>query len=696
MTVNPQPTLPPAPNLHIDRPIEGAADDTLERANSAEKFARNVLSLDSSHGLVVGVLGPWGSGKTSYINLARNTFRAGDAQVVDFNPWMFSGIDRLVDAFFGEISAELKLLPQLSEAGKQLEEYGELLSGLGWVPIVGAWTERARIAMRLIGGGLKKSKGGTTARRHQVERALSKLTKPLIVILDDIDRLTTQDIRQVFQLVRLTASFPNVVYVLAFDRLRVEHALTEDGVPGRAYLEKILQLAIDLPVVSGEVLQSKIFEALDVALTPIDNVGKLDQDVWPNLFFNIIRPLLGSMRDVSRYALAVRSTAAALEGQIALADVLALEAVRIFMPDFFALLPTSIDAVTSVRDGVSDGKSNQHHKGLVDGLCRSAGDRGDVARAVLKELFPASRRYIDNYHYGYDSKAQWLRNRRVAHESLLRLYLERVPSLALRAHLAAEHAFEILADRNALDQFLRSVPHNLIEDVISGLEVFEDEYRPEHVVPGVITLLNFMPDIPERPRGMFDFGSGLKVTRVTYRLLRSLKEPVDIERAVRLILPELKHPSLQWEVISDVGHREGAGHHLIGEHTAAALESEWRERVRNAAAGQLEADPDLLSVFLFAQQNVAEGEVILTVPDDASITRKLLRNARSDTLSQYADSYAVRREPRLAWEALVRVFGGEAVLAERIDRLLSSAEAVDPALEELMRKYRNGWRPRDT
>ncbi|MBM7331832.1 hypothetical protein JS562_54830 [Agrobacterium sp. S2] len=42
---------------------------------------------------------------------------------------------------------------------------------------------------------------------------------------DDIDRLTTGEIRDIFKLVRLTASFPNVVYILAFDRARVEQAL---------------------------------------------------------------------------------------------------------------------------------------------------------------------------------------------------------------------------------------------------------------------------------------------------------------------------------------------------------------------------------------------------------------------------------------------------------------------------------------
>jgi hypothetical protein len=687
--------LPTAKPLNTDRPIERADEDKLERVNSAQLFARGVLALDSSYGLVVGVLGPWGAGKTSYINLARETFRISGAHVIDFNPWMFSGIDRLIDAFFAEVSSELKMLPQLNAAGQQLEEYGELLSGLGWVPIVGPWAERVRLAFRLVGGGLKKSKGGTTARRKQVERALAKLNQPVVIILDDIDRLTTQEIRQVFQLVRLTASFPNVIYVLAFDRQRVEQALTEDGVAGRAYLEKILQLAMDLPIVSREVLQSQILETLNIALANVENVNEIDQDVWPTLFFEIVRPLLGSMRDVSRYGLAVRSTVGALQGQVALADILALEAVRIFMPDFFASISTTIDALTSVRDSSGDRRADERNKSLIEALIQTAGDRREIGRSVVKELFPASRRYIDNYYFSYESKAEWLREHRVAHESMLRLYLERVPSPPLKAHLAAEQAFNVLSDRLALDRLLRSVDSDLIEDVVGGLEVFEDKFQPEHVVSGVVSLLNFMPDMPHRPRGMLDFGTTMKVTRVTYRLLRSLKDPSRIEGAVRRILPELNHLSLKWEVISDVGYRENAGHRMVTEEAATAFETEWRAEVRRASIEELETDPDLLRVFLEAQRSPPEEEASVSVPNSHGITLQLLRNARSDMLSQSMGSYTVHREPRLDWNALVSVFGSESVLTDRIDSLLANGTIKDGALEDLVRKYLAGWRPND-
>ena len=51
-----------------------------------------------------------------------------------------------------------------------------------------------------------------------VSRQLQEMKRKTVVIIDDIDRLTEQEIRQIFQLVKLSARFPYVIYVLAFNR----------------------------------------------------------------------------------------------------------------------------------------------------------------------------------------------------------------------------------------------------------------------------------------------------------------------------------------------------------------------------------------------------------------------------------------------------------------------------------------------
>lgn len=70
-----------------DNPIKDSSEDSLGRASTAKNFCSNILRLDASEGLVIGVIGPWGSGKTSFVNLARNQLYLECVYVIDFNPW---------------------------------------------------------------------------------------------------------------------------------------------------------------------------------------------------------------------------------------------------------------------------------------------------------------------------------------------------------------------------------------------------------------------------------------------------------------------------------------------------------------------------------------------------------------------------------------------------------------------------------
>ncbi len=426
-------------SVKADKPIRNPEDDVLGRTKVARSFAEQVVSLDASEGIVVGVLGPWGSGKTSFVNLVRVHLEDLGVAVLDFNPWMFSGAEQLVDSFFIEVSVQLKLRPTLSEVGKALENYGEIFSGMGSLPLVGPWIERGRMATKTLARILQRRKEGISGSRAKVEKALAALDKPIVVILDDIDRLTTSEIRDIFKLVRLTANFPNVIYIVAFDRLRVENALTEQGLPGRDYLEKILQVSVDLPAIPAYILNRQIFEAIDEALSGIDNSGPFDENLWPDIFMEIIRPLLKNMRDVRRYAAAIHGTVRDLNGQVALADVLALEAIRIFLPDVFHQMHESIDGLTTTS-GLSYGAREEppHLKEQIDRLITAAGSDVEVVRAMIRCLFPAAERHVGGSHYGHEWKNSWLRERRVAHEDILRLYLERIVGVGLRAFTDAE------------------------------------------------------------------------------------------------------------------------------------------------------------------------------------------------------------------------------------------------------------------
>jgi predicted KAP-like P-loop ATPase len=193
---------------HGDSPISNPAEDLLGRVVVARDLAIQIRNLDASDGFVLAVHGPWGSGKTSLVNLVKHALEPdAQAAIVDFNPWMFSGAEQLVEAFFTELSAQLKLKEgRLGSIAGEVEAYGELLSPLSILPFVGSWIDRVRGA----GGAIKKfqerRRESITARRARLASKLRELERPILVIIDDIDRLHTDEVRDIFKLVRLTAS----------------------------------------------------------------------------------------------------------------------------------------------------------------------------------------------------------------------------------------------------------------------------------------------------------------------------------------------------------------------------------------------------------------------------------------------------------------------------------------------------------
>jgi hypothetical protein len=283
----------------------------------------------------------------------------------------------------------------------------------------------------------------------------------------------------------------------------------------------------------------------------------------------------------------------------------------------------------------------------------------------------------------------------VAHEDILRLYLERVVGEGLQAFTDAEHAWARMAERAALDSYLRSLDAERLQDVIASLEVYEEQFAPEHVEPGSVVLLNLWPELPERQRGMFDVDARIAVGRVIYRLLRSLKEPNAIEAAVREILPQVTTLSAKAQLITMVGYREGAGDRLVSESAARRFERDWRGQVRSATVETLAEEGGLLRILLLAKQVADPGEPPLDIAGSPRVTLALLQSARSEVRSQAMGSRAVRRSPRLAWETLIELYGHEDTLRERIQRLIATQPAGVGELLDLANKYLGGWRPSD-
>jgi predicted KAP-like P-loop ATPase len=271
------------------RPIKNTKQDWLGRQPFAEMLGKAILGWKERDSLVIALFGPWGSGKTSIKNLCVDYLRS-DIEILEFNPWYFPNEDLLFREFFRELG--IKANPFQTEAEKaafasDIELYATLLEmAIPFIPVVAALSHPAIAAQAAtlavgavastatLSAGLAAMKYEKSLAEKQIQaggaqltvqelkdklcRQLSQLEKPVLVVMDDIDRLQPTAIRLIFQLVKASADFPNLVYMLCFERQIITKSLTTEAFNGQDYLEKIIQVGFDIPFVSPELLHEKL------------------------------------------------------------------------------------------------------------------------------------------------------------------------------------------------------------------------------------------------------------------------------------------------------------------------------------------------------------------------------------------------------------------------------------------------------
>jgi predicted KAP-like P-loop ATPase len=177
--------------------------------------------------------------------------------------------------------------------------------------------------------------------KEEINRNFRQRKNKLIIVIDDIDRLTKDEISQLFQLIKINADFPNVIYLLAFDREIVENNLTvQDGFSGRDYLEKIVQVSFNVPYVSPTTIYNLLFKELDAILNNLPNHDHMfDKDHWQDIYHFSVKYLFKNLRDVKRFVNSLKFNISMLYDnkiiEVNPIDFLAIEAIRIFIPDLY-------------------------------------------------------------------------------------------------------------------------------------------------------------------------------------------------------------------------------------------------------------------------------------------------------------------------------------------------------------------------
>lgn len=345
-------------NFFTDSP---AQSDALGRSQFATALAGALLTVNSIDGFVVGIEGGWGTGKSSVIGFTKSSLSqitSGDSKpiVIDFNPWLVSNTGALVEALVAQIAsainADLGGTEKGLETGQKLLGYVGMLKhlkylkyvpGVSWLGSAAEDISAASDSISEASEGMKNALNDAknllpaldlSKRKADVADALRDLNRPIVVILDDIDRLPEDEIRVVVQAIKAVADFPRTTYLLAYDRDVVAKALGKgDLVSGLSYLEKIVQVSYPIPPLFKYQLRNFLKSKLEELLVKLNIGFRPFEEEFFERSINVLTNLLRHPRDVVRFLNRVVLSLPATHSEVNSVDVLVFEAVSQRFPE---------------------------------------------------------------------------------------------------------------------------------------------------------------------------------------------------------------------------------------------------------------------------------------------------------------------------------------------------------------------------
>lgn len=440
-------------SIRHDAPIHLLKDDQLERSGFARRVAASLFAdARTKESSVIALCGNWGEGKTSAKNLvkaaAEEQAKAASRSApnwVEFSPWQVNGLPSIESLFFDEIGTAIGKAPGKGSPDERMRRWKLLGTS---VQAIGTLAEHSAglldlampgsgVAARFVAEGAKKisdaSKAAAegaelsqlteslSAQKMKLRQLMLKLDAQIVVVIDDMDRLGDDEVLLVLRLIKANADFPNLTYLLLFQRDIVERAVhRKTSENGSAYLEKFVQVFLDLPQPNFGKIRRVVADGLTDLVNRLGiSWERFEKERWANLWQPGLSQFFHSMRDAYRYLNVVDFRMAGLVSrgvpEVNMLDVFAMECLRLFEPAVHSRMLSDPDLFLRKKEYSKRDSAIQALDGVIE-LAHPS--RRDATKAVVEAVFPAASGAYRNMGYDNTIFAKWETQARICTETI--------------------------------------------------------------------------------------------------------------------------------------------------------------------------------------------------------------------------------------------------------------------------------------
>lgn len=378
------------------------------RKNFAYKVTDRLLAThNDKESFAVVIYGVWGSGKTVFLQEMRRVLQEKGQIVMDFNPWKCNSANQIRMDFMDVLRKELSSYD--FSLARLINKYSSLLFSL----------DTPNIYKEIVQFFFPNKNESVSEAKEKIVASLRTIQKHVYVLIDDLDRLDADEILEVLKIIRNTANFPFVKFIVACDRTYIVNQLKSKGVEPK-YLEKIFMIEFHLPQVYADYPNTRIL------MKDIENLTHNGHilEVFDTLTFSqriLLDSCLGSFRQAKRFAGEIvvameftESYVADKKINILLSELLWVELLKFIDIDSYSKLKES---PVSFLDKC---KKGAYKYGLLYYCLKKDSDNWGVStleKQILQQLFPVrngilrgrnSIAYLENFdkYFSYGMSAR--------------------------------------------------------------------------------------------------------------------------------------------------------------------------------------------------------------------------------------------------------------------------------------------------
>lgn len=353
----------PSLKFEEDIPITCSEDDELGFGEDVDLLFQHINGRQDSSSFSIGINARWGDGKSSFINLLAEKFITNkDGYIlIRFNP-RYANNNSIQASFFETLFSELSKYD--SRFKRSFNDYLKVIDVITDNNYMSALLNMTELFNR-------------EDEKEKINQAIKQLSKRVIVIIEDLDRLMKDEIIEVLKLIDGNASFDNLIFISAYDKDSIHSLISSEEC--NTYSDKFFTYERTLPLRSPNLLLKFLTEHL------IQNQGfsKDEEDEIRNIVranASHFQAYLHNLRDVKRYINLVKPSVKRIYKEIKVRDYLLIELVRYRYPNDYRKLYE--------QNSHKDSETNFERKITIDGI-----ENQYKSQDILNVLFPSDGNY---------------------------------------------------------------------------------------------------------------------------------------------------------------------------------------------------------------------------------------------------------------------------------------------------------------